>query len=167
MKQVIFLRHAKSDWGNEQLKDIDRHLNERGYSDAYLLGQWFAENKAVPDLVLCSTALRAFSTAQIFARAMDLRPEAFRLEPAIYEASLGTLCSIIAKQSEQFRCILMVGHNPGFTEVCNELGDLYFDNIPTCGLVSIKFDSENWGSAAESKGKVEYYRFPKELRNKD
>ena len=41
MKELILVRHAKSDWGNESLKDIDRHLNERGYEDAYLLSKWY------------------------------------------------------------------------------------------------------------------------------
>ena len=41
MKELILLRHAKSDWGGEFLKDIDRPLNDRGYLDAYVLSEWY------------------------------------------------------------------------------------------------------------------------------
>ena len=34
MKQLLLIRHAKSDWGNASLSDFDRPLNERGKRDA-------------------------------------------------------------------------------------------------------------------------------------
>ena len=32
MKSLYFIRHAKSDWSINHLSDIDRPLNERGYT---------------------------------------------------------------------------------------------------------------------------------------
>ena len=37
MKQIFLIRHAKSDWTNPELKDIERYLNERGYSNANMM----------------------------------------------------------------------------------------------------------------------------------
>jgi len=34
MKQLILIRHAKSDWSTASLGDLDRPLNERGKKDA-------------------------------------------------------------------------------------------------------------------------------------
>lgn len=34
MKEVIFVRHAKSDWDHPGLKDIERPLAPRGMKDA-------------------------------------------------------------------------------------------------------------------------------------
>src|SRR3954469_4815864 len=98
MKQLIFVRHAKSDWGNEYLKDIDRYLTDRGYNDAYFLSEWFNKNHSVPDKIIASTATRALSTALIFARTMDFNMACFQLEKEIYEGSVETLMQIIREQ---------------------------------------------------------------------
>ena len=35
MKELVLVRHAKSDWANESIKDVDRPLSERGFADAW------------------------------------------------------------------------------------------------------------------------------------
>ena len=168
MKEIIFIRHAKSEWGNEGLKDIDRPLNERGYTDAYFLSFWYAKNKPAPDLILSSTATRAYNTAQIFARALDLETEKFQLDERIYESSSQTLFEIIKNVPPSVDRLMMFGHNPGFTNTCNEISDdLFFENVPTCGIVSFHLDIFNWSQSITKKGKINFYQFPKEFKNRD
>lgn len=168
MKEVIFVRHAKSDWGNEFLQDVDRHLNERGYSDAYFLSEWYLKNKTLPQLILSSTAIRAMSTALIFARKFNARTDAFALEKDLYEASHLQILAVLKKQNNSLNSVMLFGHNPGLTSVCNELtNDLFFDNIPTCGMVSLSFEITKWSDLNTQKGKLNYYQFPKEFKNKD
>ena len=38
-KQLLLIRHAKSDWGDFSLPDFDRPLNERGKRDAPEMAQ--------------------------------------------------------------------------------------------------------------------------------
>lgn len=166
MKELVLIRHAKSDWGNEYLKDIDRHLNERGYSDAYLLSKWFAKNQAAPNLILASTATRALNTALIFARAMEFNMTDFKLEKDIYESTVPTLLSIIKKQNDTKNKIMLFGHNPGITNLCNDLcKDVFFENVPTCGIVSISFKSESWKNISKENSKLNFQQFPKEYKN--
>ena len=161
-------RHAKSDWGNEFLQDVDRHLNERGYSDAYFLSEWYLKNKTLPQLILSSTAIRAMSTALIFARKFNARTGAFALEKDLYEASHLQILAVLKKQNNSLNSVMLFGHNPGLTSVCNELtNDLFFDNIPTCGIVSLSFEITKWSDLNGKKGKLNYYQFPKEFKNKD
>ena len=108
MKELVLVRHAKSDWGNESLKDIDRHLNERGYEDAYLLSNWYEKNKTMPDLILSSTATRALNTALIFARALNFNMGNFVLEKDIYESKAATLLSVIKQQADTKKTILLL-----------------------------------------------------------
>ncbi len=167
MKEIIFVRHAKSDWGNEGLKDIDRPLSERGYGDAYFCSEWYAKNKPVPDLIISSTATRAYNTAQIFFRALDLDPPHFQLEKGIYESSVEDLFAIIQSVPSNVSRLMLFGHNPGFTNICNEIStDMYFDNIPTCGLVSFQLDIISWSQPINQKGKLLYYKFPKEFKTR-
>lgn len=166
MKELILVRHAKSDWGNETLQDIDRHLNERGYEDAYLLSKWYGKNKTLPDLIMSSTATRALNTALIFARALELNMTNFILEKDIYESKAATLLSIIKKQADAKNTIMLFGHNPGVTDLFNELSkDIYFDNIPTCGIVSLGFKTNSWKDISVENSKLNFQQFPKEYKN--
>ncbi len=168
MKEIIFVRHAKSDWGTEFLKDVDRHLNERGYSDAYFLIEWYSKNKKRPDLILSSTATRALSTALIFSRTLKMDVAALKLESHLYEAGLTELFSVLRSQDASNNSIMVFAHNPGITNICNELSDdLFFDNIPTCGMVSYSFDIKKWKDLDSKKGRLNYYQFPKEFKTKE
>src|SRR5688500_4989705 len=118
MKEIIFVRHAKSDWGNELLKDIDRPLSERGYGDAYFSAEWYSKNQPTPQLIICSTATRALNTGLIFARTLEFKMEHFYLEPGIYESSVENLFDIIGTQKSDVDRLMLFGHNPGFTNIC-------------------------------------------------
>ena len=166
MKEVILLRHAKSDWATEFLKDIDRPLNERGYNDAYTLSQWFAKNVKHPDKLIISTATRAFSTAMIFARAIDLPLNKIELEPRIYESPANRLLTIISERNENENRMMMVGHNPGFSDLCQLIsGGTGFDDIPTCALVHLSLDIHKWSEVKAGCGKVLVYQFPKNFKS--
>ncbi len=166
MKEIIVVRHAKSDWGNESLKDIDRHLSERGYDDAYQLANWFSKNKKTPHKILSSTATRALSTALIFGRAMNLPVSRFMLEPKIYEANTETLLDVLKQQNDTDQSIMLFGHNPGLTDLCNNLGkDFYLDNLPTCGMVVLHFDCQKWREIKIKSAKVTEHFFPKTFNN--
>lgn len=168
MKQLILVRHAKSEWGNESLKDIDRPLNERGYGDAYFLSEWFMKNKKLPDQIIASTATRALNTALIFCRTFDFDMKCFCIEKDIYESSLETLIAIIKEQNNSKNRIMLFGHNPTITNICNQLTqDLFFDNIPTCGIVALNFDIANWTDLLQKKATMEFYQFPKDFKNND
>lgn len=168
MKQLTLVRHAKSDWGTEFLKDIDRPLNERGYGDAYLQGKWYADTHPLPDRIVSSTATRALNTALIFARQMSLSMHRFHLEERIYEASFDELLYLVHEQDDTLNHLMLFGHNPGFTNLCNELSkELFFDNLPTCALVSLSFDVDHWEKIRAKSGDIRFYQFPKEFKNKN
>lgn len=168
MYELFLIRHAKSDWGSEFLKDIDRPLNERGYSDAYFMSDWFAKNKSNPNLILSSTATRCLSTATIFARTMELRMQDFKLEPAIYECTAQKMISVIQSQAPEVKSLMIFCHNPCITDVSNKLTeDVYIDNVPTCGIVNLNFEINSWKEITEKQAKLGFFRYPKDFRNTD
>ncbi len=168
MKRLTLVRHAKSDWGTEFLKDIDRPLNDRGYGDAYMQSKWYSASHPPPDRIISSTATRALNTALIFARQMNFKMDRFQLEERVYEASLDELLNLVQEQDDAFNHLMFFGHNPGFTNLCNELSkELFFDNLPTCALVSLSFDIKNWENLRAKSGDISFYQFPKEFKNKN
>jgi phosphohistidine phosphatase len=166
MKELIVVRHAKSDWGNEYLRDIDRPLSERGYNDAYFLGSWYSKNKVAPDRIVSSPATRAINTGLIFLREMNLDLSRFGLADNIYESPAASLLQVIQGFEKSLNTVMMVGHNPGFTDLSNQLSnDLFFENVPTCGIISFVFDVKRWSDVQFRSGRLNYYQFPKDFKN--
>ncbi len=164
MKTLYLVRHAKSDWGNEVLKDIDRPLNNRGYSDAYIQSVKFSTDQKHPDLIVSSPAVRAFTTAGIFARTLKYKEDKILISQGIYESSSSTIINTIAATNDAVSTLMVFGHNPGFTEAFDELSDSYIDNIPTCGIVGITFNVKSWTEIIDTKGHCFLSFFPKDFK---
>ena len=165
MKELILVRHAKSDWSNPGLQDVDRHLNERGYTDAYALSAWYCENKKKPASIISSTATRAVSTALIFLRALDLPLSQFSLCDTIYESTLEPVLDLIKKQNDSLKSVMLFGHNPTFADTINYLLATHsFDNLPTCGIVSLHFNAKHWTNLQPKTAELNYYHFPKDTK---
>jgi phosphohistidine phosphatase len=165
MKKLIIIRHAKSDWGTEGLKDIDRPLNDRGYSDAYMLSEWFFSHQDVPKYFISSDATRALNTALIFARNLNYPSQDLQIEPGIYEAPADKIKAIISTINNHHLSAVLFGHNPGFTNLVNDLtDDLFFENIPTCGIIALEFNVDTWEKVVQTKGKISFHKFPKEFK---
>ena len=75
MPHLILLRHAKSDWGDPALDDFDRPLATRGQRAAPVMGKWLAKKKWRPDLVLCSSAVRAKQTLDLVLAMLPGEPQ--------------------------------------------------------------------------------------------
>lgn len=166
MKELILIRHAKSDWANEAIKDIDRHLNDRGYADAYQLSQWYKSEFTLPDLLLSSPATRAINTAFIFARTFGIPEAQVMVNGDLYESTMQDYLEVISKLDKKNNRVMLFGHNPAITNLTNELNkDLLFENVPTCGIIKIGFPYENWKEVADKKqGQLLLNKFPKSFK---
>ncbi len=158
MKTLILVRHAKSDWGYDFLNDIDRPLNERGYRDAYHLSKWYKETYPTPQLIISSPATRAISTAFIFARALHYNEQNIIIKHGIYEATTNDFLNNICSLPNEIDIAMFFGHNPTITNLCNSLNkNFYIDNIPTCGIIKMEFNTNEWKILSQLKAhKVEH-----------
>ena len=163
MKEILLVRHAKSDWGHEFLHDIDRPLNRRGYEDAYRMSIAFKKKYKLPDLLISSTATRAISTAFIFARTFQFPEKNVLLNQSIYESSESNLLEIISSLQQEVTSIMLFGHNPGLTNLINKISDMELVNLPTCGIVSLSFESEHWKNITKQTGHFSFSEFPKDF----
>ena len=165
MKKIILVRHAKSDWGDEGLKDIDRPLNQRGYAAAYRMSEWLAKQTDVPQLFISSDATRALSTAMIFARNLNYPSNELIILQQVYESSVKTLKDVICQIDDKYQSVMLFGHNPGITNLSNDLtDDLFFDDLPTCAVVGLEFDIKAWKETATKKAKIAFHQFPREFK---
>ena len=119
MRLLSVVRHAKSDWNDPTLSDAERPLNARGQRDAPAMGQRLAAEECRPDLMVSSPATRAMQTATLLATELGYPPEAIVQVDVIYEASLGTLQSVVESLPDNATHVMLIGHNPGFESLCN------------------------------------------------
>ena len=161
MKNLILIRHAKSSW-EAPLKDIDRPLEQRGIKDAHLV----ATNciKYVPStfVVWSSIAKRASDTALIFAQNILYPIESIVYKEELYTFDENQLERVIKSCHNNFENVILFGHNEAITNFVNKFGDVFIDNVPTSGFVSITFETDNWNEI--NKGKTQKIISPKKLK---
>jgi phosphohistidine phosphatase len=161
MRRITLLRHAKSSWGNPSLSDFERPLNSRGERDAPTMGARLSARGVRPALIVSSDALRALTTAQIVATAIDYPNESIQANRDLYLASPERIIDVVIQTSEHHTDVMLVGHNPGLTELANQLGNLAVLNIPTCGAVAIDLEIDDWNELAYAHGTTAWFDYPK------
>ncbi|MDH5823272.1 histidine phosphatase family protein [Luteimonas sp. RD2P54] len=146
MHELILLRHAHADPAVPGEADLDRPLSADGHAEAEAAARWLQEQRLIPDCVLCSPARRTRETLEIVLGTLGYVDQ--RLEPAVYEASAGTLAALIDAHRELDR-LLVVGHNPGLERLAalmhsGQSGD--YRGMPPAGIAVLEFPA---GAAIE------------------
>jgi len=162
MKTLFLLRHGKSSWEDGTLSDHERPLNKRGIKNAKKMAQrYLAQEQALPRLV-SSSANRALTTAQLFAAALGHPQQDIHIESDAYTFNAGSVIKVIKKFDNSHHVILLVGHNPGFTEIANRFNDQYpIANVPTCGLLKFDCQIEDWQQLDVNNTTLEWFDYPK------
>lgn len=159
-KHLFVIRHAKSDWSFD-VSDFDRPLNARGFKNAPRMATRLAQYAIQPRQLISSPAKRAITTAQIFAEHLGLPVNAIQTDQRIYEALPNTLLQIINGLDNDVDSVAFFGHNPGLTLLINYLADENIYNLPTCGLVHIRFDDvADWASISGNTGTNAWFTTP-------
>lgn len=147
MKEIILMRHAKSSWKDSELKDFDRPLNKRGKKDAPKMGKILMEKEAVPDRIFSSSAKRARSTAKAVAKKISFEEDVIFMDD-LYLAEAETILGLLKSQPDEFKRIMVVGHNPGMEwflqMVCSEVVSL-----PTATVAQIQVPIDHWSELNE------------------
>jgi phosphohistidine phosphatase len=164
MKTLYLIRHAKSSWDDLDLADFERPLNERGEKDAPRMGKRLKEKNVSPDLMLSSPAKRALETCKVFAKTLGYAERKVKTDRRLYHADEDQLLNVIREiedLNDKDEVVMIFGHNPGLTEFANSLLDETLDNIPTCGVVSLKIRVKSWKEIKFGSGEMKFFDFPK------
>jgi phosphohistidine phosphatase len=160
-KELLLVRHAKSSWDDPYLDDHDRPLNERGLRNAPEMGKRLQGLGIRPDTWISSTALRAITTAEILAKKVGFPREKIQRTKDLYHASASELQGFIAGLDDAFGSAILFGHNPGMTSLVSNLYGLPIGNMPTCGVVHLQFNDDNWSAVSSAPPARAYFDFPK------
>lgn len=163
MKSLTLLRHAKSSWNSGSASDRDRPLNKRGERDAPVMGGRIKAKDIRPSLIISSPATRAWTTAKIVADSIDYPREFLQRDDRLYMANVSSIIDVIEDQDSGFNHIMIVAHNPGLTAFANFLVPDITPNLPTCGVVSVTMDSDEWELRANPDATLALFDYPKQF----
>lgn len=65
---------------------------------------------------------------------------------------------------DRHNTVLIVGHNPAFTDLCNDLAGAGLDNLPTAGFARLACDVDHWRAVTDGCAELTTLVTPKMLR---
>ena len=166
MKTLFLLRHAKSDWNTDAARDHDRPLNPRGERTAATVGRFVAAIGQVPDAIVSSTAVRARSTAELAITAGGWSRSPL-LTDELYSTSAVATLELIRRQDDRNASLLLVGHEPTWSDLAGRLLGQASLRVVTAALVRIDFAVEHWRDVAFGRGTLRFMVPPKLLEQAD
>ena len=158
-RQLLLMRHAKSDWNSDFDRDHERPLNDRGVRSARLMGRLLAARGLEPDHVISSTAVRARATAELAADAGSWRAD-LALDRALYDAGPGDVVER-ARRAPDVSRLMLVGHQPtwGLT-VAQMTGEEIAMKTATVAVVDL--DVVSWNEVGSGRGKLAFVLQPRD-----
>jgi len=161
MLRLVLLRHAKSSWDDIRIDDFDRPLAPRGVRNVPEMGRRLAQRGLTIDLVISSTAVRALATARGVAREIGYREDRIREAPELYLASPEEILGVIRAVPAGVDTLMVIGHNPGFTELANRLDDIRIDNMPTAAMLCVEFTATAWADISPAEAQLCWFDYPR------
>jgi len=147
-KTLLIMRHAKSSWKNEKLKDIDRPLKHRGEEAANLIGKVLVKTELVPQVVLSSPAQRAKQTAELVVEESKFKGE-LKFVDSFYMGEPENYIKALKELPDEIERVMVVGHNPGL-EALLQLLDGKVDSLPTGSLAYLVLDLKHWADLTKA-----------------
>lgn len=161
MKKLLLIRHAKSSWEYD-VSDRERPLKKRGFNDAKMVSQAFKERSITPQIIFSSPANRALTTCKIFMETLEIGLNEINITEELYDFGGENVIKFVKNLNDDYKSVMIFGHNHAFTSICNIFGDTYIDNLPTSGLVLIDFNVDSWSDIAN--GSTRFTIFPRDLK---
>ncbi len=170
VRHLLVLRHAEAEAGGT---DFERDLTDKAKRDAQRIGVWLARHALIPDAVVSSPARRAKVTAQKSAKTAGLNADCIRYDERIYTAGWKQLLSVVQETPDAAHCLLLVGHNPGVSQLLRKIGNPAgspsVSSLCTGGLAHLRFQcgwsditkqSGDWGQAVQPGDLPREFPFP-------
>ena len=163
-RTLVLLRHAKSDWSNDDVDDLHRPLAGRGERQAPEAGRWLAGNIDGIDLAVVSPAARARATWDLASGELD-RPPRTVVDDRVYEASVDDLLTVVREIEPEVLTVVLVGHNPSFEDLASTLSGQAV-TMKTSALAVLTL-SGSWSSSGPGSALVRHSGRPPGPRSQE
>ena len=150
MKVITFLRHSKSSWENN-LEDINRPLSQTGIEKIKKIANSSKNHFISSEIIFTSSANRALYTSVLLSRILSINLNKIKICDELYTFNYNKVFDFIENIDNNYTEVILVGHNPAFTEISNYFSENKILNLPTARWFSLKFESDNWSDIINLK----------------
>ncbi len=164
MRELLIMRHGKSDWHAPSGADRDRPLIPRGVRAARAIGRFLERAGRAPDRILASSAVRAHTTATLVNEAGGFGLPVV-VEPRLYEASVATVLDVVRLHGDRPRPaqrLLIAGHQPTSSALVAHLTGAR-TAFPTAALACVALELDNWREVERATGVLVFLIVPRLL----
>ena len=143
MKVITFLRHSKSSWENN-IEDINRPLSQIGIEKIKKVANLSKDHFISSEIIFTSSANRALHTSVLLSRILSINMKKIKICDELYTFNYKNVFDFIETIDNNYSEVVLVGHNPAFTDISNYFSENKILNLPTARWFSLKFESDNW-----------------------
>lgn len=153
MKTLVIMRHAKAD-KTEKFNDFERPLTEKGSEDAKNVGIKLKNEGFVPDLIVTSSALRTFQTAENVAKMVEYSKE-IQSTKDFYYGDEEEMILHIENQEENVQKLMLIGHNPTCEHLVYKLlGRSDYFEFKTSTAYLLETNADKWKDFSKNKMEI-------------
>lgn len=164
MSKILYLlRHAQSAEKQQGQTDKERELTPVGVKETLQIGTHLYQKKIFLDAIYTSVAVRAIRTAQLISDTLKVDSEKIIREEELFQASVRTFFEFITTVEDVYSHVMCIGHNPVISYLSEYLCKAEIGDMPTAGLVTIKFSLETWAGIQEGNGQLVDFVTPASL----
>ncbi len=165
MKQLTLIRHAEADQIIGQ-SDFERTLSAKGQLEAQSMGLWLRAQQCPFDRIFCSTAKRARQTAHLLFAEQGYHKNELTHDPLLYDFDINSVFHFIECLDDDFEHVVLVGHNPAFSDLSASLCKSLVTSLPTCAIVQLRLYISEWVEVKPDCADLIAFEYPgKQLTN--
>ena len=124
------------------------------------MGERLAKRDVKLGLLVSSPALRALTTAHLIADEMGYKRKDIVVDDRLYASSPDDLLAVIRALDNKLDRVMLVGHNPEFTDLAHRLSSEIVD-MPTSAVAEYNFDTKAWTDTGEVEPTKTVLDYPK------
>ncbi len=162
-KLVCFMRHSEAvaQLSDVITRDFDKPLTDHGIHQLEHVRAFLKKHRFLPDIVLCSSAVRTRQTLEWIHEALGTESEVI-FDDELYGINADGLLRKLSELSNNKSTVLVVGHNPAISEVMQILLNLV--NIADASvslpakpsqLALFRLNAEDWKTLTSEKAILE------------
>lgn len=164
-RHLLIMRHAQAEEIQRDQSDRSRELTSKGQQEALQMGFFLMSQQKSIDVIYSSIAARTMQTAVFISDVLKINKETIVSEEELYNSSIRTYLSFVSQLNDDYKTVLLIGHNPAVSYLSEYLSNAEIISMPTAGLCVIRFDVNAWRDISKGSGELIDFEYPEKLMN--
>ena len=108
-----------------------------------------------------SPSKRTTQTSKPFLQIFNIDSSRDLTDENLYHGSMYDILDAIRGLPQNWESVVLFAHNPGMTYIADFFGGHAIDNVPTCGMLLIRSETDDWAYVNNENSKIESFEYPK------